>query len=89
MLFPEWDNDYKWQIYSAIGETVKAVFFLLLLTHVPDRLKPLMLCGAVWYTTQAQQEFVGLNDGKTETWEYWLVALMAAAIVVQLRMTRR
>ena len=38
---------------------------------------------------QDQQEFMGLNDGTTETWEYWLVAAMAAAIAIQLALTRR
>ena len=38
---------------------------------------------------KAQQEFMGLNDGTTETWEYWLVAAMAAAIAIQLALTRR
>jgi len=43
----------------------------------------------VWFATQAQQEFMGLNDGTTETWEYWLVAAMALAIAIQLVLTRR
>ena len=38
---------------------------------------------------QDQQEFMGLNDGTTEMWEYWLVAAMAAAIAIQLALTRR
>jgi len=48
-----------------------------------------VVLGSVWWTVQAQQEFMGLNDGTTETWEYWLVAAMALAIAIQLALTRR
>jgi len=48
-----------------------------------------VVLGSVWWTVQAQQEFMGLNDGTTETWEYWLVAAMALAIAIQLVLTRR
>ena len=89
MIFPQWDNDIKWQVYLTTGELIKAVLFLLLLTHVPERLTPLMMCGAVWYTTQAHQEWVGANDGSTETWEYWLVAAMALAVLLHLTKKQR
>ena len=51
--------------------------------------QPAAFMSLVWFATQAQQEFMGLNDGTTETWEYWLVAAMAAAIAIQLALTRR
>ena len=89
MLFPDWDNDRKWMLYLGIGELVKASLFLLLVWHVSSRFKPMMLGGAVWYTTQAQQEFMERNDGLVQQWEYWLVGLMAAAMFLHLYLTRK
>ena len=88
MLFPEWDNDYKWQIYNTLQEVAKALVCLSLMGVVTKVLRPTMLLASVWWTTQAQQEFMDMNDGTTQTWEYWLVALMAVAIIVQLRLTK-
>lgn len=90
MLLPDTiNNDDKWSIYLAMSEAVKACLCLLLVASVSYRLRPAMLMGAVWFTTQAQQELMGMNDGTTETWEYWLVAVMTIAIAIQLTLTRK
>lgn len=89
MVLPDtFDNERKWLIYLALSEVSKVLLCIAALTWAPPRMKPAALMGAVWYSTQAQQEFTGSNIGSTETWEYWLVALMAVAIIIQLRLTK-
>ena len=89
MIFPEWDNEYKWQVYNTFQEVAKALVCLTIMGMARPVIRPALFLGSVWWTVQAQQEFMGLNDGTTETWEYWLVAAMALAIAIQLALTRR
>ena len=87
MVLPDtFDNERKWLIYLALSEVAKAIICLVAMAWAPIRMKPTALMGAVWYSTQAQQEFTGSNIGSTETWEYWLVAAMAVAVIIQLRL---
>lgn len=88
-IFPDWPHELKWQVYLAVQELVKATLCLLLMRWVTPRLTPTMFLAAVWFTTQAHQEFTGNNDGTTQMWEYNLVALMALVISLQLTLTRK
>lgn len=83
------DNERKWRIYLGLSEVSKALLCGLAMALAPRRLQPAAFMSLVWFATQAQQEFMGLNDGTTETREYWLVAAMALAIAIQLALTRR
>ena len=87
MVLPDtFDNERKWLIYLGLSEVTKALLCLVAMAWAAPRMKPTALMGAVWYSTQAQQEFTGSNIGSTETWEYWLVAAMAVAVIIQLRL---
>lgn len=86
MVLPDsFDNDRKWDIYLALSEVSKALLCLVLAAQATRTFKPVAFLAMVWYLTQAQQEFAGLNDGSTEQWEYHLVLLMAVAGAITLR----
>lgn len=86
MVLPDsFSNDRKWDIYLALSEVSKALLCLVLAAQAARTFKPVAFMAMVWYLTQAQQEFMGLNDGSTEQWEYYLVLLMAVAGAITLR----
>lgn len=86
MVLPDsFDNDRKWDIYLALSEVSKALLCLVLTAQAPRSFRPVGFMGTVWYLTQAQQEFAGLNVGVTQQWEYYLIALMAVVGAITLR----
>lgn len=85
MVLPDsFDNERKWLIYLGLSEITKALLCMVALTWAPPRMHTAMFLASVWYLTQAAQEFMGENTGSTERWEYWLVALIAGTITIQL-----
>lgn len=86
MALPEdMDNERKWRIYLGLSEVAKALICLVLTIQATRLFRPVAFMGMVWFATQAQQEFMGLNEGATEQWEYYLVALMALVGAITLR----
>lgn len=82
------DNERKWRIYLGLSEVSKALLCGLAMALAPRRLQPAAFMSLVWFATQAQQEFMGLNDGTTETWEYWLVGALALSVGWAMRTTK-
>ena len=87
LLFPSWTQEHKWQLYMATQEAVKAVLCIMLVRFVPSPVKVAAMGAAVWFTTQAAQEWNGDNEGITQTWEYWIVCALALAVGYAMRKT--
>lgn len=87
LLFDQWEQQHKWQLYMTCQEVAKAVLALLLVRFVPSHVKLAAMAAAVWWTTQAVQEWNGNNEGITQTWEYWLVGALALSVGWAMRRT--
>ncbi|TXH47168.1 MAG: hypothetical protein E6Q97_27815 [Desulfurellales bacterium] len=87
LLFPQWEQQHKWQLYMACQEITKAVLALMLVRFIPSPVKLAAMAAAVWWTTQAVQEWQGNNNGTEQTWEYWLVAALALSVGWAMRRT--
>lgn len=88
LLFDQWEQQHKWQLYMTCQEVAKAVLALLLVRFVPSPVKLAAMAAAVWWTTQAVQELQGNNEGITQTWEYWLVGALALSVGWAMRRTK-
>lgn len=87
LLFPSWEQQHKWQLYMSVQELTKAALCIMLVRFVPSAVKLAAMGAAVWYTTQAAQEWNGNNEGITQQWEYWIVAALALAVGYAMRKT--
>lgn len=87
LLLPSWEQQHKWQLYMSIQELTKAALCIMLVRFVPSPVKVAAMAAAVWYTTQAAQEWNGNNEGITQRWEYWIVAALSLSVGYAMRKT--